>query len=519
MRDDRRAMLWDTLDILERGYYQNGGKKVSLKLTRAQMEEAEVYLPADVRAVEEAKDFPHVYHFGRCGYGCENMDSFSLARKRKEQFSWDLKQKGAKPILVLNLANPVNPGGGVRRGALAQEEDLCRKSSLLLSLEGKGAAPYYAYNNSLHTYMGSDAVIIHPQVEIIKDERGRLLPETAVVAVMTCAAPMLNYGMEGMTEEQYEEMMLRRITGMLKVAAYKGYAHLVLGAFGCGAFANDAKVVSDLFYKALKEFDYDGMREKDMFRRIDFAVLDRTEEKYNFREFSRNFADFYREENRAEDDEARKRIKETEVHLDQIRGCIFGGAVGDALGYPVEFLSEGEIFRTYGKQGITFYEPDRKTGKALISDDTQMTLFTADGLLVGDTRGRMRGIQGWPRHYVDRAYRDWLLTQDSTFEEVNRHERFTEEGGYSWLLDVPELFARRAPGNTCLSALREGIGMEDYVEAARNSSKGCGGIMRVAPIAMNYPGMDIDKLDMEGAQLAAITHGHSLGYMPAAVLV
>ena len=47
--------------------------------------------------------------------------------------------KKSKPILVLNLANPVNPGGGVRRGSKAQEEDLCRKSSLLLSLESSAA--------------------------------------------------------------------------------------------------------------------------------------------------------------------------------------------------------------------------------------------------------------------------------------------------------------------------------------------------------------------------------------------
>ena len=398
MRDDRIAMLQDTLDILKRGSYQAGRKTVSLKLTRAQMEEAEVFLAEDVRALEESKDFSHVYHFGRCGYGCENMDSFSLARKRMEQLSYNLNEKGVKPILVLNLANPVNPGGGVRNGALAQEEDRCRKSSLLLSLEGKAAAPYYAYNQSLHTYMGSDAVIIHPQVEVIKDERGNLLPETAVVAVMTCAAPMLNYGMEGMTEQQYEEMMLRRITGMFKVAAYRGYEYLVLGAFGCGAFANDARVVSDLFYKALKEFDYDGMREKDMFRRIDFAVLDRTADKYNFSEFSRNFADFYREEDREEYEEARRKIKETEVHLDQIRGCIFGGAVGDALGYPVEFYSEEEIFGTFGSEGITSYLPDKKTGKALISDDTQMTLFTADGLLVlfvCEGREMTEGVPGY----------------------------------------------------------------------------------------------------------------------------
>lgn len=283
MRSDNLAMLQDTLDILERGSYQLHGETIPLKLSRTQMEEVEVYLPKDVRRVCAAKDFEHVHVLGRCGYGCENADSFALARKRAEQFSYNLKRKGAKPILVLNLANPVNPGGGVRRGAKAQEEDLCRKSSLLLSLEGRKARAYYDYNRSLGTYMGSHALMIHPQVEIIKDENGNLLSETVIVAVMTCAAPMLREGMEGMTQQQYEAMVYDRITGMLKVAAYLGYKHLILGAFGCGAFGNDARIVSDLFYKALKEFNFDGMRESDMFRRIDFAVLCRSEEQYNFR--------------------------------------------------------------------------------------------------------------------------------------------------------------------------------------------------------------------------------------------
>ena len=516
MRQDNISMLQDTLAILNRGYYTKNGRKIPCKLSREQMEEARVFLPKEVQAVCSSKEFAHVHVIGRCGYACENMDSFSLARKRFGMLpELDRKER----ILVLNLANPVNPGGGVRRGAKAQEEDLCRKSSLLLSLEGVNAAPYYEYNRALNTYMGSDAVMINPQVEIIKDENGDLLDETLVVAVMTCAAPMLLYGMEGMTQEQYESMMLGRITGMLKVAAYLGYRRLVLGAFGCGAFRNDARVVSDLFYKALKEFDYDGMKEKDMFRRIDFAVLDRTEDQYNFKEFSRNFAHFYRDEDQEDTNRALAEKKKTEVHLDAIRGCIYGGAVGDALGYPVEFLQEKEIFRKHGNKGITTFETDPKTGKAEISDDTQMTLFTANGLLVGDTRGAMRGIQGWPRGYVAKAYEDWLKTQESSFREVSRYERFTKAGGVSWLLDVPELFARRAPGMTCLSALKEGTDYDDYVEAKRNDSKGCGGIMRVAPLAVNYQLFDIGKLDMEGAQLAAITHGHSLGYMPAAVLV
>ena len=521
MRTDNIAVLQDTLRILDQGYYKTADKKIKLKLTRQQMEEARVFLPREVKAVSESKDFEHYHVLGRCGYSCVNEDSFTLARKRTEEFSYDLEEADAKPVLVLNLANPVHPGGGVRKGSKAQEEDLCRKSSLLVSLESRNALPYYEYNRSLYTYMGSDAVIIHPQVEIIKDEKGNLLDDTVIVAVMTCAAPMLRDGMEGMSQSEYEAMVYQRITGMLKVAAYLGYKYLVLGAFGCGAFRNDARVVSDLFYKALKELDYDGMKESDLFRRIDFAVMDHSGSQYNFKQFNRNFSHFYRDEDRDEANNAAKRRREKKIYLDAIRGCLYGGAVGDALGYPVEFLGESSILAKYGDRGITEFDKDPQTGKALISDDTQMTLFTANGLLVGDTRGCMRGIQGWPRGYVAYAYQDWLLTQESSFAEVNGHERYTKRGGYSWLLDVPELYARRAPGITCLSALekeKKGESYDDYVAAKRNDSKGCGGIMRVAPIAVDYQS-EMEKLDMEGAQLAAITHGHSLGYMPAAVLV
>ena len=220
-------------------------------------------------------------------------------------------------------------------------------------------------------------------------------------------------------------------------------------------------------------------------------------------------------------------LKKTETRLDQIRGCLIGGAIGDALGYAVEFEKEYEIFDSYGEEGITEYE--LTNGKALISDDTQMTLFTANGLLVGETRMAMRGIGAEPRDYVAMAYQDWLKTQESDSETVNRHERCSKEGGWSWLLDVDELYALRAPGDTCLSALRtraKGDAVGDYIANQKriNTSKGCGGIMRVAPIALRYrPGDnysgDIAKLDWEAAQIAAITHSHSLGYMPAAVAV
>ena len=523
MRVDNINMLNDTMAIMDRGYYEVNGKRVNLKLSKNERKEISVFLPKDVKRISDNKDFPHVHVMGRIGVGCVNMDSYSLAIKRYSDCAYMFSEK-SKPILVLNLANPVNPGGGVRRGSKAQEEDLCRKSSLLLSLESLEASVYYKYNKSLNTYMGSDAVMITPQVEIIKDENGDLLDESVIVSVMTCAAPMLRDGMEGLTDQEYRDMVYGRITGMLKVAAYLGYEVLILGAFGCGAFSNDAHVVSDLFYKALKEFDYDGMKAKDFFSRIDFAVLSRSADQYNYKEFARNFSDFYREEDAEDVADALERVKETEVNLDRIRGSLVGGAIGDALGYAVEFLQEDQIFRKYGSEGITEY--DLVNGKALISDDTQMTLFTANGILVGDTRLSMRGIGGDPKAYVPNAYLDWLKTQESDINSVNHHERYTEKGGYSWLLDVPELYVRRAPGNTCLSALetraKEGY-VNSFINSPINRSKGCGGIMRIAPLALKYRSGenfygDIEQIDMEAAELSAITHSHSLGYMPSAVV-
>ena len=174
MRFENINMLNDTMAIMDRGYYEVNGKRVNLKLSKKEMKEISVFLPKDVKRISDSKDFQHVHVMGRIGVGCVNMDSYSLAIKRYSDCSYMFNKK-SKPILVLNLANPVNPGGGVRRGSKAQEEDLCRKSSLLLSLESSKASAYYKYNKSLNTYMGSDAVMITPQVEIIKDEKGNRL--------------------------------------------------------------------------------------------------------------------------------------------------------------------------------------------------------------------------------------------------------------------------------------------------------------------------------------------------------
>jgi len=194
----------------------------------------------------------------------------------------------------------------------------------------------------------------------------------------------------------------------------------------------------------------------------------------------------------------------------KIYGGMLGGAIGDALGYPVEFLSESEIFRRYGSNGITSYDLDFESGLALISDDTQMSMFTANGILRGETINRMKDWNYLPFIYVAEAYGDWYCTQ--TAQKPKRQ--------VSWLMDVPDLYSRRAPGTTCMSAL--GSGKRGCVEEPLNMSKGCGGIMRVAPLGLFYDTSSekygAEWVDRQGAEIAAITHGHSLGYIPAAIL-
>lgn len=195
--------------------------------------------------------------------------------------------------------------------------------------------------------------------------------------------------------------------------------------------------------------------------------------------------------------------------LDKFRGCLIGGAAGDALGYAVEFMREDRIFARYGAGGITEYALEG--GKALISDDTQMTLFTATALLYGTTRGRMRGIMGPWHGYLRYAYKDWLQTQEERYPLAGYH--------HSWLVNLPEMFSRRAPGNTCLSALHSD--QWGTVEDPINDSKGCGGVMRVAPVGLYFNGREyytVQDVAKIGADAAAVTHGHPMGWMPAAAL-
>jgi hypothetical protein len=110
--------------------------------------------------------------------------------------------------------------------------------------------------------------------------------------------------------------------------------------------------------------------------------------------------------------------------LERFRGCLLGGAVGDALGAPVEFMSLEEVRRRFGTDGVTGMVPGVWPAGS-ITDDTQMTLFTADGLLRAQVRWAGKGICH-PPTVVDRAYARWLTTQG---ESSGRWDDRPEDGG------------------------------------------------------------------------------------------
>lgn len=194
----------------------------------------------------------------------------------------------------------------------------------------------------------------------------------------------------------------------------------------------------------------------------------------------------------------------------RFRGCLVGGAVGDALGAPVEFMRHEEIVRRFGPEGIRDYVPAYgRTGA--ITDDTQMTLFTAEGMLRAYVRGCMRGLSTFTG-VTDHAFLRWLETQGD--------RSATEIGRDGWLWEQKALHSRRAPGHTCLAALKSKQGFGD---PAVNDSKGCGGVMRVAPVglyAWHRRSMDetADGFFTVAAEIAGLTHGHPTGQWPAGVL-
>lgn len=192
---------------------------------------------------------------------------------------------------------------------------------------------------------------------------------------------------------------------------------------------------------------------------------------------------------------------------DKCRGSLVGGAIGDAFGYPVEFVNSFEEIRArYGEEGVTDYDLsypwlDEKYDKALFSDDTQMTLYTAEGLLEAERSGNpllptiCNAYLAWCGHQIGKEYKISYESQLTQIDELNH---------------------RRAAGRTCLSALVSIYNGKD----PENASKGCGGVMRVAPVGIYGASHDwpLKKTADIAGKAAELTHLHPLSTYSSAAL-
>ncbi|MFD6065614.1 ADP-ribosylglycohydrolase family protein [Amycolatopsis lurida] len=189
----------------------------------------------------------------------------------------------------------------------------------------------------------------------------------------------------------------------------------------------------------------------------------------------------------------------------RLRGSLYAGALGDALGAKTEFDSIDRIREIAGPAGITGLIP-AYGGLGRITDDTQMTLFTLEGLI------RAHHGTGPVEQSLQMAYQRWLHTQGVSWERARGPENTSPEPD-GWLITNRELFSRRAPGLTCFSELEAygKTGVRAGMDKPVNNSKGCGGIMRAAPVALWSD--DLAEVFRLGAESAALTHGHPSGYL------
>ncbi|MEU7968055.1 ADP-ribosylglycohydrolase family protein [Streptomyces sp. NPDC049097] len=198
----------------------------------------------------------------------------------------------------------------------------------------------------------------------------------------------------------------------------------------------------------------------------------------------------------------------TAIYRARVRGCLLAGAMGDALGYPIEFASLDRIRALHGERGVTGLVPGGGGVVGRVTDDTQMTLFTLEGLRQAHERERHKGIGGGWSRLVREAYGRWFDTQRLP----------APPDGATGLVAQPWLYARRAPGNACLSGLAQDFVPDPTAELGRpgpvnSDSKGCGAVMRSAPFGLGrVPG---DTAFAMAARSAQTTHGHPTGYYSA----
>lgn len=173
---DNMSLINETAEIIKKGSYRKDKHKITFSFSKTEQQKAFVVLPNQVDALRKNPKCEKIIKLGsRCNFKTVNSDSFAVVTDKLTQDFYTKVRKDTVPFLVLNFANSVSPGGGVYIGANAQEEDLCRKSTLLSSLESPDSNSFYSYHKAQNSFLASDAMILPPNVEIFRDENNELL--------------------------------------------------------------------------------------------------------------------------------------------------------------------------------------------------------------------------------------------------------------------------------------------------------------------------------------------------------
>jgi uncharacterized protein (TIGR02452 family) len=261
-RAARAAIAHQTLTILEVGGYASpdGGRVTIAQDLRNCVAGTRLFRPGEMAAVlAQALSRPGVSTPGIVEI--ENESTLSgIAR---------LLRDGCAPVAALNFASAKNPGGGFLNGSQAQEESLARSSGLYASL--MSASEFYEEGRRDPSPLYSDALILSPNCPVFRGDTGSLLSSAHNATFISGAAPNAGVVRERRPEDLQllPEVLRRRAEYVLALAASQGYRYIVLGAWGCGVFRNDPRLVAEVFMKLLASADWAGR-----FSRVVFSIID-----------------------------------------------------------------------------------------------------------------------------------------------------------------------------------------------------------------------------------------------------
>lgn len=255
-REERQQIAQETVAITSRGFFTRQG--TTIKLAGADYDAVQVLSPAYFLDLEKDKDNllaqakanPAGAHFRVI-----DSDSFEAAR-------------GYDSALVMNFSNAVHIGGGFLSGANAQEEALCRNSTLYASISSRKAAEMYEYNRRHRSPVDSDYMLISPNVCVFRNGQGQLLDKPYLVGVVTMPAPNRNGRAHDVPQSELDQVMMSRLRKMLLAAVQNKYRTLVLGAWGCGVFGHSARRVARYFHDLFFEENF-----RLYFDTVTFAIL------------------------------------------------------------------------------------------------------------------------------------------------------------------------------------------------------------------------------------------------------